>query len=67
MEKENWPSAISQLQTVIRDAQETVMTPEALFRLTEAYTAIGLPDQAYGYSEMLKQNFPDNEWTKKLK
>ncbi len=67
MRTENWPSAISQLQTVIRDAQETVMTPEALFRLTEAYTAIGLPDQAYGYSEMLKQNFPDNEWTKKLK
>ena len=67
MRTENWPSAISQLQTVIRDAQETVMTPEALFRLTEAYTAIGLPDQAYGYGEMLKQNFPDNEWTKKLK
>ena len=67
MHTENWPSAINQLQTIIRDAQETVMTPEALFRLTEAYTAIGLPEQAYGYQEMLKQNFPDNEWTKKLK
>ena len=67
MRTENWPSAINQLQTVIRDAQETVMTPEALFRLTEAYTAIGLPEQAYGYGEMLKQNFPDNEWTKRLK
>lgn len=67
MKKENWPSAISRLQSVVTDAQETVMTPEALFRLSEAYTAIGLPQQASGYSEMLKLNFPDNEWTKKLK
>ena len=67
MRKENWPSAINHLQTVVKDAQETVMTPEALFRLTEAYTAIGLPEQANGYAQMLKQNFPDNEWTKKMK
>lgn len=67
MRIENWPSAINQLQTIVRDAQETAMTPEALYRLTEAYTAIGLPGQAYSYGEMLKTNFPDNEWTKKLK
>ena len=67
MKRENWPSAISRLQSIVKDAQETVMTPEAMFRLTECYTAIGLPEQAYGYSEMLKTNFPDNEWTKKLK
>lgn len=67
MARENWPSAISRLQSVVTGAQETVMTPEALYRLTECYTAIGLPEQAYGYGEMLKKNFPDNEWTKELK
>ena len=67
MKNENWPSAITHLQTIITTAQETVMTPEALYRLTECYTAIGLPTQANGYAEMLKLNFPDNEWTKKLK
>ena len=67
MQKENWPSAISRLQSIVTDAQETVMTPEAMFRLTEAYTAVGLPEQASGFTEMLKLNFPDNEWTKKLK
>lgn len=67
MEKENWPSAISRLQSIVTDAQETVMTPEAMFRLTEAYTAIGLPEQAQGYSDMLKLNFPDNEWAQRLK
>ena len=66
MARKNWPSAISRLQSVVQTAQETVMTPEALYRLTECYTAIGLPEQAYGYAEMLCLNFPDNEWTNKL-
>lgn len=67
MKKENWTSAINRLQSVVTDAQETVMTAEAIYRLTECYTAIGLPEQANGYAQMLKLNFPDNEWTKKLK
>jgi len=66
MARQNWPSAITQLQSVITEAQETKMTAEAMFRLTEAYTAIGLPEQADGFAEMLRLNFPDNEWTKKL-
>lgn len=67
MRKENWASAINRLQSIVTDAQETVMTAEAMYRLTECYTAIGLPEQANGYAQMLKLNFPDNEWTKKLK
>ena len=67
MRKENWASAITKLQSIITDAPETVMPAEAMFRLTEAYTAIGLTDQAEGYAEMLKLNFPDSEWAKKLK
>ncbi len=67
MQRENWASAITRLQSVVGTAQETVMTPEAMFRLTECYTAIGLPEQANGYAEMLRKNFSDNEWTKKLK
>lgn len=67
MKKENWTSAINRLQSVVTDAQETVMTAEAIYRLTECYTAIGLSEQANGYAQMLKLNFPDNEWTKKLK
>ncbi|MCQ2574910.1 MAG: outer membrane protein assembly factor BamD [Alphaproteobacteria bacterium] len=67
MQRQNWTSAITRLQSVVQTGQETVMTPEALYRLTEAYTAVGLEEQAYGYAKMLKLNFPDNEWTKKLK
>jgi len=66
MKRENWTSAISRLQTVVTTAQETVMTAEAMYRLTQCYNALGLPEQANGYAEMLRKNFPDNEWTKKL-
>ena len=67
MHNKNWTSAITRLQSIVSGAQETVMTPEAMFRLSECYTAIGLPEQSAGYAEMLRKNFPDNEWTKKLK
>ena len=43
------------------------MPEEAMYRLTEAYTAIGLSEQADGFAEMLKLNFPDGKWVKKLK
>lgn len=66
MKKENWASAITKFQSVITDAPETVMPAEAMYRLTEAYRAIGLPEQADGYAEMLKLNFPDSNWAKKL-
>lgn len=67
MQNENWTAAITRLQSIVSTAQETVMTPEAMFRLTECYNAIGLPEQATGFADMLRKNFPDNEWTKKLK
>lgn len=66
MKKENWASAITKFQSIVTDAQETVMPAEAMYRLTEAYTAIGLQEQADGYAQMLKLNFPDSDWAKKL-
>lgn len=66
MRRENWTSAITHFQSIVSGANDTVMVPEALYRLTQCYTAIGLPEQATGYRDMLRQNFPDNQWTKKL-
>jgi outer membrane protein assembly factor BamD len=67
LRRQNYPVAITNLQNVIMTMPETQMTPEALFRLTEAYAAIGLPEQSAGYGEMLKKNFPDSVWAKKVK
>ena len=66
MKRKNYPVVITNLQKIILTMQETQMIPEALFRLTEAYKAIGLSEQANSYAAMLKKNFPDNEWSKKL-
>ncbi|MCL2369488.1 MAG: outer membrane protein assembly factor BamD [Alphaproteobacteria bacterium] len=66
MARQNWPSAIDHLQNVILNFQETVMTPEALFRLHESYRAIGLTSQSDSFADMLRLNFPDNEWVRKL-
>ncbi|MCL1786250.1 MAG: outer membrane protein assembly factor BamD [Alphaproteobacteria bacterium] len=65
MARQNWPAAIEQLQSILTNAWDTQMTAEAMFRLTECYTAIGMPERAAGYAEMLRLNFPDSEWTKK--
>jgi outer membrane protein assembly factor BamD len=65
MARQNYPVVISSLQGLITRMPETQMTPEALFRLAEAYRAIGLPEQAGGFSEMLRLNFPDGDWAKK--
>jgi len=67
LKRHNFPTAITNLQNLITAFPETQMVPEAMFRLTEAYAAIGMRDQADGYAEMLSTNFPDNEWTGKLK
>lgn len=66
MKKQNWISAINRLQSVVAGAQETVQTPEALFRLTECYSAINLPEQVNVYTVLLRKNYPDNEWVQKL-
>jgi len=65
MRRQNWTVAITNLQTIVTQMQDTQMTPEALFRLYESYTAIGIPAQAKGFAEMLRLNFPDSEWNKK--
>lgn len=65
--RQNYTVAITNLQRVVRDMQETQMTAEAMYRLTEAYTAIGLVEQADGFAKMLRLNFPDSAWAKKLK
>ncbi len=36
--------------------------PEALHRLTEAYLALGVPEEARKTAAILGHNFPGSEW-----
>ena len=57
-------AAINRFNAVIRNFQTTTHVPEALHRLIEAYTALGIPEEARRTAAVLGHNFPGSEWYK---
>jgi outer membrane protein assembly factor BamD len=57
-------AAINRFKAVIETYQTTSHVPEALERLTEAYFAVGLSDEAQASASVLGYNFPNSEWYK---
>lgn len=55
-------AAINRFKTVIEKFQTTTQVPEALHRLTEAYLALGVVDEAQNAAAVLGYNFPGSEW-----
>lgn len=54
--------AINRYKKVIDEFQTTTHIPEALHRLTECYSALGLASQAKKTASVLGHNFPGSEW-----
>ena len=55
-------AAINRFRKVIDNYQTTTHVPEALERLGECYTALGLGDEAQKMAAILGYNYPGNEW-----
>lgn len=55
-------AAINRFKTVVDKYQTTTHVPEALHRLTEAYLALGLKEEARKTAAVLGHNFPGSEW-----
>lgn len=55
-------AAINRFRRVLRDYQTTTHTPEALHRLVESYTALGLNEEAKKTAAVLGHNFPGSSW-----
>jgi outer membrane protein assembly factor BamD len=55
-------AAINRFRKVIDQYQSTTHTPEALHRLAEAYTALGIEPEARENAAVLGYNFPGNQW-----
>jgi outer membrane protein assembly factor BamD len=55
-------AAINRFRSVLRQYQTTSHTPEALHRLVEAYSAMGLADEAKRTGAVLGYNFPGSTW-----
>ncbi len=55
-------AAINRFKHVVDDYQTTTHVPEALHRLAECYTALGLTDEAARVASVLGYNYPGSEW-----
>jgi outer membrane protein assembly factor BamD len=54
--------AINRYKKVVNQFQTTTHVPEALHRLTEAYLAMGMIEEAKKTAAVLGYNFPGSEW-----
>jgi len=55
-------AAINRFRRVVDEYQTTTHVPEALHRLVECYTALGVTDEAKKAAAVLGHNFPGSEW-----
>jgi outer membrane protein assembly factor BamD len=55
-------AAINRFKIVVDQYQTTTHTPEALLRLTEAYSALGIDGEARKSAAVLGYNFPQTPW-----
>jgi outer membrane protein assembly factor BamD len=55
-------AAIGRFKVVIERYQTTSHTPEALYRLVEAYLTLGLTDEAKKTGAVLGYNYPGDRW-----
>jgi outer membrane protein assembly factor BamD len=64
LEKKDFTGAINRFKVVVTQYQTTRHVEEALMRLTEAYMALGIVDEAQTAAAVLGHNFPDSRWYK---
>jgi outer membrane protein assembly factor BamD len=62
LSRQNYLAAINRFKMVIEQYQTTTHVPEALLRLTEAYTALGLDGEARKTAAVLGYNYPETQW-----
>ena len=64
LDQKDYTGAINRFKVVVTRYQTTRHVEEALERLTEAYMALGIVEEAQTAAAVLGHNFPDSEWYK---
>ena len=62
VERGQYLAGINRFKNVIDQYQTTTHVPEALERLTEAYVALGIYDEAERTASVLGYNYPGSDW-----
>ena len=60
--KGDWLAGINRFKHEITTFQQTSQTPEALYRLSEGYMALGIRSEAQTAAAVLGHNFPRSTW-----
>jgi outer membrane protein assembly factor BamD len=64
LERREYIAAVKRFRNVVENYSNTRQVEEALARLTEAYYAMGLTDEAQTAAAVLGHNYPDSPWYK---
>jgi outer membrane protein assembly factor BamD len=64
LSRKNYTAAVNRFREVLFKYQTTRHAEEALYRLTEAYLALGITHEAQTAAAVLGHNFPDSQWYK---
>jgi outer membrane protein assembly factor BamD len=64
MKRADYLAGINRFKTVITNYQNSSQTPEALYRITEGYMALGVTSEAQTAAAVLGHNFPQSQWYK---
>ena len=62
LRKRQYLAAINRFRLVVDQYQTTSHVPEALHRLAESYTAMGVKEEARKVTAVLGHNYPGSEW-----
>ena len=62
LRRKHYIGALNRFRIVVSQYQTTTHIQEALHRLAETYTALGLHDEARKSVAVLGHNYPDSEW-----
>lgn len=62
LERLEYIGAINRFKRVVDDFQTTAQVEEALYRLVECYTALGILPEAQKYAAVLGHNYPGGKW-----
>ncbi|MCX5497130.1 outer membrane protein assembly factor BamD [Kaistia dalseonensis] len=64
LERREYPAAINRFKIVVTQYANTRQVEEALYRLTSAYLAMGIVQEAQTAAAVLGHNFPNSSWYK---
>lgn len=62
LQNKRYMAAVNRFRTVIQNYERTSQTPEALYRITESYLALGINDEATQAAAVLGHNYPSSSW-----